>query len=56
MAKKVAFGRTGENFVQKALGKEKTAVLLQTLRFYVWWSRRDLNLRHQHYECCALTN
>lgn len=21
-----------------------------------WWLRRDLNLRHQHYECCALTN
>src|SRR5574337_296128 len=22
----------------------------------VWWWYRDLNLGHQHYECCALTN
>jgi hypothetical protein len=21
-----------------------------------WWWYRDLNLGHQHYECCALTN
>ena len=22
----------------------------------IWWLHRDLNLGHQHYECCALTN
>ena len=24
--------------------------------FLIWWWYRDLNLGHQHYECCALTN
>ncbi len=26
------------------------------LGFCTWWWYRDLNLGHQHYECCALTS
>ena len=35
---------------------EKPAEWILMRAWKIWWWYRDLNLGHQHYECCALTD